>query len=137
MAKLMRGACWLKVNDDELITLTGIKNELADMIAAAKDLRQEYDIETIIITRGEQGALIITQDNVIQSSPVKVDNLQDTVGAGDAFSSVCMLGMIHEWEHAVILERATEFAAKICEQRGATSQNTELYDFYKGQWQLT
>lgn len=136
VVNLMQGACWLKVNDDELMTLTGAKNESAELIDAAKDLMQEHNIETVILTRGDRGALFITKDNVIQSRPVKVNNMQDTVGAGDAFSSVCMLGRIHYWQHTVILERASEFAAKICEQRGATSQNTALYDFYKAEWQL-
>lgn len=134
---LMQGASWLKVNDDELVALTGTKSELTELIDAAKNLIQQHNIETVVITRGERGALIITPGDVIQSRPVKVSNMRDTVGAGDAFSSVCMLGMIYHWDRLVILERATEFAAKICEQRGATSRNTRLYDFYKGQWQLT
>ena len=137
VAKLIQGTNCLKVNDDELMTLTGANNELVEMIGAAKDLLPEYHIETVIITLGERGALMITADNVIQSRPVKVDNLQDTVGAGDAFSAICMLGMIHDWASDDILQRATEFAAKICEQRGASSPNMDLYDFYKKQWQLT
>lgn len=137
VSRLIEGTNWLKVNDDELMTLTGVNNDSTEMIAAAKDLLQQHYIETIILTLGEQGALMITQDNVIQSRPVQVCNLIDTVGAGDAFSSICMLGMIHGWEHADILRRATEFAAKICEQRGATNPNTDLYDFYKQQWQLS
>lgn len=136
VTNLMQEASWLKVNDDELMMLTGANNESADLIDAAKDLMQEHNIEIIIVTQGGQGALCISEDNVIHARPVKVNDMQDTVGAGDAFSSVCMLGMIHHWEHPVILERASEFAAKICEQRGATSQDTALYDFYKTQWQL-
>ena len=134
--KLMQGADCLKVNDDELMTLTGVNNESSKMVDAAKGLMQEHDIDSVIITRGADGALLITQDDVIQSRPVAVSRMQDTVGAGDAFSSVCMLGMIENWDDVITLERASEFAAKICEQRGATSRNTALYDFYKGQWQL-
>ena len=91
----------------------------------------------LVVTLGAQGAFLVTADNVIQSRPVEVNNMQDTVGAGDAFSSVCMLGMIHEWNYGLTLERASEFSAKICEQRGASSRDTVLYDTYKAQWQLT
>lgn len=137
VSHLIHGANWLKVNDDELITLTGAKDELSAMTTAAKKLIQDNDIDTIILTRGEQGALIITRDKVHQTAPVPVNNLQDTVGAGDAFSAVCLLGIIHNWSHETILQRATEFAARICEQRGATSPNIELYHSCKAQWQLT
>ncbi len=136
VSKLMHGVSCLKVNDDELISLTGVRAELDEMIDVSRVLIREHNIEMVVVTLGEQGALMVTQDNVIRSQPVKVNNMQDTVGAGDAFSSVCMLGVIHGWEYALILERATEFAAKICEQRGASSRNMDLYDFYKGQWRL-
>ena len=135
--RLIDGANWLKLNEDELHSLKGVGPELADMIDATKVLMQDYHIDIAILTRGEQSACIISRDRHIQSQPVAVDDLQDTVGAGDAFSSVCMLGMIHDWPHELILQRATAFAAKICEQRGATSMNTKLYDDYKGQWHLT
>jgi fructokinase len=135
--KLIQGANWLKLNDDELISLTGVNNNLANMIEAVKDLLQEYDIESIILTRGEHGAVIISADDVVQSTPVQVKDLKDTVGAGDAFSSICILGLLLGWDTACMLNRATEFAAKICQQHGATQPDYALYESCKRKWQLT
>ncbi len=38
----------------------------------------------------------------------------DTVGAGDAFSAVFILGLSKGWSTALTLERALEFAAAVC-----------------------
>lgn len=134
--ELMRGADWLKVNDDELCCLTGAQKSLSSMIEATRSLMESKNIGTVILTRGAQGAVIIGRDELSQSPPVRAGKLQDTVGAGDAFSAVCMLGIVHAWMPDLMLARATEFAARICEQRGATSQNHRLYAEYKQQWQL-
>ena len=134
---LIQGANWLKVNDDELMTLTNVKNVLPDMISTAKDLLQEYGIDAIILTRGDQGAVIITANEVHQSRPIKVKNIKDTVGAGDAFSSICIMGLINDWDTMTMLERATAFAAKICQQQGAIQENHNLYETFIEKWQLT
>ena len=137
LVKLMQGANWLKVNDDELITLTGADNNMATLIEAARDMLTQYDIETIILTRGAEGADIIDQDNVLQAEPITVSDIRDTVGAGDAFSSICILGSLLGWNGGTILNRATEFAARICQQDGATQVDHALYDFYRNKWQLS
>ena len=137
LTRLMQGVNYLKVNDDELCRLTGVSDDLSAMADATKDLIQQYQIDTVIVTRGDQGALVVTADNIIQSPPVRVHNMQDTVGAGDAFSAVSMLGVMQEWEPALIFARATEFAARICEQRGATNFDLAMYDNFRTQWQLT
>ena len=51
----------------------------------------------------------------------------DTVGAGDAFSSVILLGLMQGWPLAETMRRAQAFASRICQQRGATTANIALY----------
>lgn len=135
--KLMQGASWLKVNDDELISLTGADNKLTSMIDATKDIMQEHDISSIILTLGAEGAFIVQHDQVFQTEPVKVNDIKDTVGAGDAFSSICILGMTEGWDIQSTLIRAAEFAAKICQQEGATQANSGLYDNFRRKWELS
>jgi fructokinase len=59
----------------------------------------------------------------------------DTVGAGDAFAAVTLLGLIHGWPLATSLERAQTFAARIVGQRGATSAERALYAPFVAAWQ--
>ena len=72
---------------------------------------------------------------MISGAPVKA-RVIDTVGAGDSFTAVFILGLTYGWPIALILERALEFAAKICEQRGATSSDRALYDKYLQHWEI-
>lgn len=135
--KLMQGTNWLKVNDDELAILTGAENSLSALIDSAKAMQAEYAIDTIILTRGAQGACIIQDDSYLEAKPVKVTDIRDTVGAGDAFSSVCILGLLDNWETDTMLNRATDFAARICQQDGATQADQNLYDDLRNKWQLS
>jgi sucrose-phosphate synthase len=60
--------------------------------------------------------------------------LVDTVGAGDAFSAVVCLGLLHEWDHQTTLDRAAAFAADLCGIRGATTTDFGLYERHLGEW---
>lgn len=129
---LMKQARWLKVNDEELTLLRGVEATEE----AARAMREELANDWLILTRGGEGASIITEQGCISGVPPQVRNMQDTVGAGDAFSSVVILGLISGWETPLILERALEFAARICEQRGATRNDPALYNEIKTRWKL-
>ncbi|MDH5445603.1 MAG: carbohydrate kinase [Gammaproteobacteria bacterium] len=133
---LMQGANWLKVNDDELYQLTNCQDDLSEMILAARRLLTELMIDVLVLTRGSEGAVIVSEQDVHQSAPVRVEHIVDTVGAGDAFSSVCILGMQQGWNKQDILQRAAEFAAQVCQQQGATSSNHEMYQTLREKWQV-
>jgi fructokinase len=57
----------------------------------------------------------------------------DTVGAGDAFSAVVILGIVKRWPTRTILERALEFAAAMCTVPGATVRKREFYSRFSEQ----
>ena len=83
----------------------------------------------IIVTLGERGALLVTNDGqAVQASGVPSTTVVDTVGAGDAFSSVCILGLLHNWSPETLLARAQAFASHVVEQRGATSEDRQPYE---------
>ncbi len=129
---LMRGARWVKLNEDELAALRGAACA-EDDIGEARKLASEYGIERVILTRGEQGASYVGTD-VVSGTPPPVPVLADTIGAGDAFSAVTILGLLHGWEPALTLERALAFAARICSQRGATAPDRALYRELRETW---
>ena len=59
--------------------------------------------------------------------PESFGKVADTVGAGDAFSAVCLYGLLNGWDIPVILQRAVGFAARICTIDGATTFDRQLY----------
>lgn len=125
---ILQRASWLKLNDEELCQITG--NSLsadADLPAYARELLQQYGLHRVVVTRGEHGAFIVSQDGVIEGNPVPVARLVDTVGAGDAFSAVIIAGLLLDWPLQLTLDRALAFASAVCQQRGATAQDATLY----------
>ena len=134
VARYLQRASWVKLNEDELLTLMQVdKNNTAGLFEHAKTMQKRYELDLLVVTQGEMGAFCITQDDMISGSPVEVE-VVDTVGAGDAFSSVVILGLIHQWPLTMILERALEFAARICQQRGATRVDPALYERFLSRW---
>jgi fructokinase len=129
---------YLKVNEDELrqvCSLEGIR-ETAGLESMAESLQSKRGLECLIVTLGSRGAMLYpaNEEGIFAPSP-KVRRLQDTVGAGDAFSSVFLLGIIKSWTWQVILERAVFFAARICENKGAIPDDRDFYQAIIKNWE--
>jgi fructokinase len=124
-------ANWLKLNTDELGLLSNGQSD----VSTAGALREAKQLDWVILTAGAEGASMVTANDIYPGMPVPVESLEDTVGAGDAFSAVTLLGILQGWPVPLILQRALTFAARICEQRGATKPDRELYAYYCDQWQ--
>ena len=129
-------ARWIKVNEEELgIIAQHFGLFVDDQERTARQLRERYDLEQLILTRGEQGALAFeASQDVVEVIPKQENAIVDTVGAGDAFSSVVLLGLLKGWPCRLTMERAQGFASRICQQRGATSPDPELYREMMQQW---
>ena len=129
----------VKLNDDELsilaemFELTG--NSIDDQ---AVDLMSRFELERTVITCGEEGAWQIDRggDKIAVGVKNKITNLVDTVGAGDGFAAVCILGSLKGWTAITALERAIAFAGTICEIRGAIPSHPDFYKPYIREWGL-
>ncbi|MDX1811253.1 MAG: PfkB family carbohydrate kinase [Gammaproteobacteria bacterium] len=129
-------ASWVKLNEDELLTIMEVDvDSTTGLFEYAKEMLEQFNLQLLIVTQGDKGAFCVTRDDMISGAPVSA-KVVDTVGAGDAFASVSILGLTHGWPLATLLERALEFGAAICEQRGATAMNQALYDKYIKEWQI-
>jgi len=121
----MQAAHWVKLNHHELEAL-GLGGD--DLRAAAESAIARFDLQGIIITRGAQGALTVSvageQAEVV---PEPVDDVVDTVGAGDAFTSVMVAGLVNAWPLQETMQRAQWLASRIVGIRGALPESTELY----------
>ena len=128
---------WVKLNDEELMIV--MQSEAGGKGKGISNLARQcyarYALELLIVTLGDQGALALTQNGLIEGAPVAATQLVDTVGAGDSFSAVIIAGLIRQWPLPLALERALQFAAAVCEIRGATTRDRTLYRRFLEQWQ--
>jgi fructokinase len=132
-ARLER-ASWVKLNQDEL-ALLGPTGGIDDEAAAA--MFDRYGLRGLIVTHGERGAVMMTPgEGVVRIAPPPGTRVVDTVGAGDAFAAVCIVGLLQAWPTDVMLQRAQSFAALIVAQQGATARDRSLYAPLIAQWNL-
>ncbi len=118
-------ASWAKLNHDELRIL-GF--EYTNIERAAKQLQSHFDLEQVIITRGEQGALVCTKTHeIVAVKPPQVSTFVDTVGAGDAFTARYIHGLLSGEALSESIDAAQKFAIKIIGLRGATSTDKAFY----------
>ena len=130
----VRSADWVKLNLHELELLG--KNR-ADPAASAREFLQRYELQGLVLTHGSAGAeLFAPGGEYLSVQPESETRVKDTVGAGDAFSSVMILGLRLGWPASVSLRRAQQFASAIVARRGATVNNLEFYQELQTDWGL-
>ena len=136
LPSLLGRSRWLKVNDEELVILADLLGHPAgELEENARRLRDAHDLELLIVTLGDRGAFALDGEDAITSvAPRGGIEIADTIGAGDAFSSVVLLGLLRGWPLSAILERAQAFASRICTQRGATKADPDLYRETASTW---
>jgi fructokinase len=126
----------VKTNDAELARiaqLLGLEEISAE--AQAHALVRQYHLRGVLVTCGAAGAWWMNasaQPITVASEPV--ENVCDTVGAGDAFSAVFILGQLRGWDLTITLQRAHRFAGAICGIRGAVPDQADFYGPFTDQW---
>ena len=109
----------LKLNEDELPDLAaqfGLEGTAEDQVRV---LAQRFDLPVVVLTLGELGSCLL-RDGEWSREPARPVKVVDTVGAGDAFTAVLVMGLLKGWATPQLLERATDVAAYVCTQAGAT-----------------
>jgi fructokinase len=131
----------VKVNDEELDRLLAwfAPGAGATPLAqhdAVRALMRSFDLERLVVTRGAAGWSCFSagEAGVLEgrSRPARV---RDTVGAGDAFASLLLLGEARRWPLSLTLQRAGEFAAAVCTIQGAFDASAGIYDAARASWQ--
>lgn len=132
--EMLDDAHWVKLNTDELEQLHAGQGDIHSM---AMDFIKKHALKGLILTHGARGAELLSQDGASTVvEPERTIEVVDTVGAGDAFASVVILGLLNSWDARLILQRAQAFASGIVGNRGATVSDPEFYRTFLKQWQL-
>lgn len=130
---IMQDSLWLKINADELDLVVDDSQSIENK---ARHLLTELQLDFIVVTQGSAGAIAMSQEDTCSVQPENPTNVVDTVGAGDAFTSVVLLGLHKAWPLQVTLDRAQQFASKVVGLRGATTQDITFYQSFIKNWSL-
>jgi arabinose-5-phosphate isomerase len=128
----LRLSDYLKPSKAAAIELTGI----TDALEAAKALRTRYPARAVVITDGENGCAI-SSDDFTDRVPARRIKAFDSTGAGDAFLGGMITGLHHglSWRNTLLLANAC--GAACCELSGATpdlaTSKARVLDLYEGE----
>ena len=100
-------------NEQEILSLINSK-DFNDTINFAKEIRKN-----IIITRGEKGAIAISNNQVFECKAKENIQIKDLTGAGDLFAAGYLHGIINNLSIADCLKKGTEMSSKVIQKIGA------------------
>lgn len=132
----------LKLNGQELTELGTLLNVNADSRPEqAAHFITRFSLDAILVTEGAEGAWMLDAGGTLiradANRPVAASAEGDSVGAGDAFSAVFILGLTRDWPVETSLARANDFAGAICGVRGAVPLDDSFYRPYLNDWEHT
>ena len=145
VTRSLEAADIVKVNEEELQALFQWYFQIGpdeaplateEVHAACRALMDRFALETLIVTLGHRGSVVFCAGGGMVANR---DNpappfVIDTVGAGDAFSAIFLLGRARGWPLELTLARANEFAGAICAVPGAVPRDLNFYDKWVARW---
>jgi len=114
----------LKLNDDELDTLSPMYDLHGTPTDKLRQLALRFDLQLVAMTRGRRGAILMRGGEISDHAGLDVD-VDDTVGAGDSFTAALTMGLLSKATLPKINQHACEIAAFVCSQPGATPKLPE------------
>ena len=100
-------------NEQEMMSLINAK-QFQEVIDFSKGLKK-----TIVVTRGEKGAIAINGDEIVECDIKQGLKVVDLTGAGDLFAAGFLNGQVNQKSLKESLEKGTEMSSKIIQQIGA------------------
>jgi fructokinase len=145
VTRSLQAADIVKLNEEELQSLFQWYFQIGrndaplsteEVHAACRALMDRFSLEALIVTLGHRGSVYFGADGSLLANR---DNpappfVIDTVGAGDAFSAIFLLGRLRGWPLELTLARANEFAGAICAVTGAVPADINFYDKWVARW---
>jgi fructokinase len=115
----------LKLNDEEIVVIKDILELSGQGIAEiSREVLGEYGLDLVCVTRGSQGAMLVSEKKVVDQPGTSVD-IVDTVGCGDAFTAVLVHGLVCKKELEFIARDACWVGEFVAGQAGGTPVWTE------------
>ncbi len=109
----------LKMNLAELILITDWFSRGGSVEDRMKFLRHRFGIETIIVTRGGEGAILLAEEKLTDHPGYSIE-VKDTIGSGDAFLAGFLAQTIRGADAAEALDFAAAIGAFVATKSGGT-----------------
>lgn len=116
----------LKMNEHEYSELFG--QEFTGSNEQLTAIQQKFPGKKVIVTFGDKGAYLVSEQDELHRPSRKITELVDTVGAGDGFCAGLIYGKLLGMSVEEALAPACHFAAQFCEIKGATSSDRSFYE---------
>jgi len=121
----------LKLNTGELEELRKLLPAKIGKDRFVHQLMETYSIRTVSLTKGERGSEWFTNHGSFTADSTRAIKVVDSVGAGDAYAAMLAAGLLRNWPPQEILQRASLFASRICEIKGAIPESSSFYEPFK------
>lgn len=108
----------LTPNEGELAALTGMSADTIEDVERAANSLIEQGVNTVIVTLGEKGALLV-QSGISKHFPAKKVKAVDTTAAGDAFSAAVCVALSEGRSIEDAIEFANAVSGIVVTRRGA------------------
>ena len=115
----LASATIFKLNDEELPQLAVMLGCATDEASLFAHLFGCYPLQTIALTRGAQGATLVTREQRHDLPGQPPDRLADTIGAGDCFTAALVSNLLAGHCLQESGTRAIRHASYVCSQSGA------------------
>ena len=100
-------------NEQEIMSLIDAKS-FEEVINFSKSIGK-----TIVLTRGEKGAVAVKNEEVVECGILKDLKIVDLTGAGDLFAAGFLHGHVNNMSLKKSLDKGTEMSSKVIQQIGA------------------
>jgi len=113
----------IKLNEDELITITNWYKLTGDLTQRMSAFQQLYNFKSLIVTRGRDGARLLHEGEFYEHPGFKVETV-DTVGSGDAFLAAFIAAHFGNKDLNQAITEACAVGAFVATKSGATPAYT-------------
>lgn len=128
LAKLLVKADIAKFNKAELQMISelfgGFYESEAEKVSF---LSHEFELQEVLVTRGDEGAAYYVNDSVFTASGAAVE-IVDTIGSGDAFLAAFLSSRFNGHDEQDIIKNATAMGAFLATKKGGCPEY-EIEDF--------
>ncbi|MBB6004415.1 carbohydrate kinase family protein [Arcicella rosea] len=114
----------VKMNEQELIQIATWCEESTTLETAMKSIAKRFDIQTLCVTLGANGAILLKDDIFYQNEGFPV-TVKDTIGSGDAFLAGLLKNLLANNTPTESLQFACAMGSLVATYQGATPHITE------------
>jgi fructokinase len=115
----------LKLNLDEVPVVSNIVfDTVYDLTQFAGKISEKYSIDVIVITAADKGCFVFRQGVLHEMAGIRIE-LDDAIGAGDAFSAAFVYSYVNGREVAEAARIANHVGAFVASKKGPIPEYTE------------